>query len=117
MTDLGIAPPDSKLPTELLNTFDKMLQETINNNADIDVPKPKAVTKCSVQEAIQWASCAKELQCESSFVHNTNQTEANETGKPRHSGHLQVLITGSLFLVGAALQILDPDLALNLSKF
>ena len=111
--NLDAPPHRSKLPSELLNTFDKLLQET-TSKADNHVPKTKLVEKCCVHDAIQWASSVIKLQCNSSAVHDTTQSEANETGKPRHSGHLQVLVTGSLFLVGATFQILDPNLALNM---
>ena len=70
-------------------------------------PETKLVVMCCIQDAVQWAACAKDSQLGSPSLEDPNPPEASRTAK-----HIQVLVTGSLHLVGGVLKILDPDLVL-----
>ncbi|XP_072015626.1 folylpolyglutamate synthase, mitochondrial-like isoform X2 [Amphiura filiformis] len=71
-------------------------------------PDTKLVVMCCIQDAIQWAACCKDSQLGSPSLEDPIPPDASRAAK-----HIQVLVCGSLHLVGGVIKILDPNLAVT----
>ena len=67
----------------------------------------KLVALSCIQDALQWAACSKDTHMPAPSVADPTPPEASRT-----ADHIQVLITGSLHLVGGVIKVLDTKLAL-----
>ena len=83
---------------------DYILSDHFGKEARKSMP---AYTFSSIQEALTFITQGRERD----FPVATNHESSSEVpAQIRDADHIQVLCTGSLHLVGGALQLLDPDL-------
>lgn len=60
----------------------------------------------SISSALSWAACGRDPS-----VQPLLQEDVKPVEKSKEAARIQVLVTGSLYLVGGVLKLLDPDLA------
>ncbi|XP_071820478.1 folylpolyglutamate synthase, mitochondrial-like isoform X2 [Apostichopus japonicus] len=72
-----------------------------------DIPA-QTVAVPSITDALQWAACAKDPHLSSPSREYSTPAEAAIA-----ADHIQVLVTGSIHLVGGVIKVLNPDLVLH----
>ncbi|XP_077986684.1 folylpolyglutamate synthase, mitochondrial-like isoform X2 [Glandiceps talaboti] len=78
-----------------------------NGDGDaVKLMKTKSVTFQCITDALQWAACAKDPRLSSPSRENPSPPDIVLDAQ-----HIQVLVTGSLHLVGGVIKVLNPDLA------
>ena len=102
---------------ERMSSPTKMIDSNRNFEKDYNIIADhlgKGIRKCmpaytfsSIQEALTFITQGRERD----FPIATDYESSTEVPGPiRDADHIQVLCTGSLYLVGGTLQLLDPDL-------
>ena len=101
---------------ERMSSPTKMIDSNRNFEKDLILPDHfgKGTRKCmpaytfsSIQEALTFITQGRERDFP---VASDYESSTEVPGLIRDADHIQVLCTGSLHLVGGALQLLDPDL-------
>ncbi|XP_063965971.1 folylpolyglutamate synthase, mitochondrial-like isoform X1 [Lytechinus pictus] len=87
-------------------TGDRTLTSNLDRTGSNQFVNTKIVKLPSMTDALQWAACCKDSHLSSPSIHDP--TPSNHAIS---ANHIQVLITGSLHLVGGVISILDPKLA------
>ncbi|XP_011676566.1 folylpolyglutamate synthase, mitochondrial [Strongylocentrotus purpuratus] len=85
---------------------DRTLTRNLDGTGSDQFVDAKLVKLSSMTDALQWAACCKDSNLSSPSLHDP--TPSNHATS---ANHIQVLITGSLHLVGGVIGILDPELA------
>ncbi|XP_002741781.1 folylpolyglutamate synthase, mitochondrial-like [Saccoglossus kowalevskii] len=70
-----------------------------------DSYRTKSVTFDCIVDALQWAACAKD-----SHMSHPRPEDPTPPHSVLEADHIQVLVTGSLHLVGGVIKVLDPDI-------
>ena len=68
----------------------------------------KLVKLHSILDALQWAACCKDTSLSSPSIHDPTPPD-----QAIAANHVQVLVTGSIHLVGGVISILGPSLAIS----
>ncbi|XP_071485233.1 folylpolyglutamate synthase, mitochondrial-like [Diadema antillarum] len=83
-----------------------------NSNGKVGIPIIRVAP--SATEALQWAVGPlddKYCPLSGGVIQNQEISPFAERGAPQSADHLQILVTGSTYLVGSVLNVLDPTLA------
>ncbi|XP_071478720.1 folylpolyglutamate synthase, mitochondrial-like [Diadema antillarum] len=83
-----------------------------NSNGKVGIPIIRVAP--SATEALQWAVGPlddKYCPLNDGVIQNQEISPFAERGAPQSADHLQILVTGSTYLVGSVLNVLDPTLA------
>ncbi|PIK48848.1 putative folylpolyglutamate synthase, mitochondrial-like isoform X2 [Apostichopus japonicus] len=96
----------SSLDEEEQDPVDAIAMDSSETEGGPVVAHTKCVWMPSISTALSWAACGKDPSLEPSS--DTDYPEIVE-GADR----IQVLVTGSLYLVGGVLQLIDPELVVN----
>ncbi|XP_072180455.1 folylpolyglutamate synthase, mitochondrial-like [Diadema setosum] len=89
-----------------------------SNNGKIGIPIIQVAP--SATEALQWAVGPlddKYCPLNGGVMQNQEISPFAERGVPQSADHLQILVTGSTYLVGSVLKVLDPTLATVIVNF
>ncbi|XP_002730447.2 folylpolyglutamate synthase, mitochondrial-like [Saccoglossus kowalevskii] len=79
-----------------------------SSRTESDQDSSKYVRFECVKHALQWLSCGKD-----SYLPKPRSEDPTPPQPVMEADHVQVLVTGSLYLIGCVIQILDPDIMTN----